>query len=304
MTSLTNGVVISQSDRERGSKDSSHAEPHLMVISLHSCGNLLHHGLRSLILNPAVKSVAMVGCCYNLVTERLGPPTYKLPNLRPQKNERLERTSSSFDPHGFPMSERFVTYKHKKGEGVRLNITARMMAVQAPQNWTEIDCDSFFTRHFYRALLQRIFLDRGFVSQPTSADDVVGGSPRGWTGTGQPIIIGSLRKGCYKDFVSYVRGSFAKLEEDTERAPHLKKCMDGLTDSEIAAYEVQYKSKRHELCIVWSLMAFSAGAIESAIVADRWLYLKEQEEVKDCWVQTVFGYDQSPRNLVVVGIKK
>ena len=43
-----------------------------MVISLHSCGNLVHYGLRSLLLNSHISAVAMVGCCYNLVTERLG----------------------------------------------------------------------------------------------------------------------------------------------------------------------------------------------------------------------------------------
>lgn len=114
-------------------------DPQLMIISLHSCGNLLHHGLRSLILNPSVKVVAMVGCCYNLVTERLGPPTYKLPSLR-SSNQRLDATSSTRDPHGFPMSERLATYQHRHGQGIRLNITARMMAVQAPENWTATEC--------------------------------------------------------------------------------------------------------------------------------------------------------------------
>lgn len=107
--------------------------PETMVVSLHSCGNLLHNGLRSLILNPCVKIVAMVGCCYNLVTERLGPPTYKLPSLR-LANSRLTQASSTMDPNGFPMSERYATYRHRHGEGMRMNITARMMACQAPQN--------------------------------------------------------------------------------------------------------------------------------------------------------------------------
>jgi hypothetical protein len=52
-------------------------------------------------------------------------------------------------------------------------------------------------------------------------------------------------------------------------------------------------------------MAFSAGVVESLIVVDRWLYLKEHEDlVRDCWVEPVFDYKQSPRNLVVVGIKR
>ena len=52
-------------------------------------------------------------------------------------------------------------------------------------------------------------------------------------------------------------------------------------------------------------MAFSAGVVESLIVVDRWLFLKEHPDtVKDCWVEAVFDYAQSPRNLVVVGVKK
>lgn len=275
----------------------------VMVISLHSCGNLLHHGLRSLILNPAVKVVAMVGCCYNLVTERLGPPTYKFPSLR-SSNRRLDSTSSTFDPHGFPMSERLATYQHQHGQGIRLNITARMMAVQAPENWTATECESFFTRHFYRALLQRIFLDRGIVGKPTQDGDGYGESPRGWTGAGPALTIGSLRKACYSSFIAYVRGAIAKLAEDQERGTEIQRRMEGLVDDDISRYEEKFKGKKKELSIVWSLMAFSASVVESSIVVDRWLYLKEQAEVRDCWVETVFDYKQSPRNLVVVGIKK
>ncbi|MCJ1484886.1 hypothetical protein MMC06_005059 [Schaereria dolodes] len=278
--------------------------PRLMVISLHSCGNLLHHGLRSLVMNPSVKAVAMVGCCYNLVTERLGLPTYKHPTLHPPKL-RADRPPVICDPHGFPMSERMATYGHKRGKGVGLNINSRMMAVQAPQNWTATECEAFFTRHFYRALLQRIFVDRNIMEKPFVDDDAIdSASPRGWSGGGQPIIIGSLRKAYYQSFVSYVRGAIAKISKDRTRGDFIAQKLAALTDVEIDEYEEKYKSKKKELSILWSLMAFSAGVVESVIVVDRWLYLKEQKDVKDCWVQTVFDYEQSPRNLVVVGIRR
>lgn len=308
-----------------------------MVISLHSCGNLVHHGLRSLLLNPSVSAVALVGCCYNLVTERLGPPTYKLPTLRPN-HPRLEKTANAFDPHGFPMSERLATYPlpytplypsdpaEPRPQGVRLNITSRMMAVQAPFNWGRADSELFFTRHFYRALLQRIFLDRGIVSAPVDADATVGGSASGhtskvaWTppngrgpglssdGTSTPLTIGTLRKFAYNDFKSYVRAAEAKLtapnsfcEVDPE---FIRGKMEGLTDEDLERYEREFAEKKHELSVMWSLMAFSAGVVEAVIVTDRWLWLKEQPEVEEAWVEPVFGYALSPRNLVVVGVKK
>lgn len=311
-----------------------------MVMSLHSCGNLVHHGLRSLLLNPSVSAVAMVGCCYNLVTERLGPPTYKLPTLRPN-HPRLEKTANAFDPHGFPMSERLATYplphvplKSVNGDlgadgppkGIRLNITSRMMAVQAPFNWGRTDSELFFSRHFYRALLQRIFLDRGVVSAPVDADSVVGGSASGhtskvnWTppngrgpglssdGTSTPLTIGTLRKFAYKDFRSYVRAAVAKLTAPNSfcEVDHnfIAEKMEGLSDDDIEKYEKEYQEKKHELSVMWSLMAFSAGVVEAVIVTDRWLWLKEQQEVETAWVEPVFDYALSPRNLVVVGIKK
>ena len=87
-------------------------------------------------------------------------------------------------------------------------------------------------------------------------------------------------------------------------APRIQKTMEGLSDADIAAYEERYLHRRHHLCILWSLMAFSAAVMESAMVVDRWLYLEEQDTVDEAWVQTVFEYEKSPRNLVVVGIKK
>ncbi|KAF2140292.1 uncharacterized protein K452DRAFT_289050 [Aplosporella prunicola CBS 121167] len=297
-------------------------DPNLMVISLHSCGNLLHHGLRSLVLNPTVKAVAMIGCCYNLMTERLGPPSYKLPTLRPN-HPRLDQTANAFDPHGFPMSTRYATFplpnEDNSGlsgdEGVRLNITARMMAVQAPQNWGPEDSEAFFTRHFFRALLQRVFLERGVIEAPQTPDDVAAAedgrapcSPAGTGSPGQPIIIGTLKKSCYSGFVNYVRGALAKIlenpEESEERKVLFRERVYPMTDEEIREFEVRYAQRKKELSVVWSLMAFSAGVIEAMIVVDRWLWLLEQEEVGTAWVEPVFGYGMSPRNLVVVGLKK
>lgn len=282
-----------------------HQSPELLVISLHSCGNLVHHGLRSLVLNDTVKAVVLIGCCYNLCTERLGPPTYKLPTLLRSVNQRLTKSSLTCDPHGFPMSEHFLKYRHAKETGIRFNITARMMAVQASSNWTKDACGDFFTRHFYRALIQRIFLDTGFINTPIAADEVIGGTSRGWVGGAEPIIIGRLSKSCYKSFVAYVHGAVHKIGTiNPDMGPILKKCLEGLTEEAIAEYELRYIHKRHELCVVWSLMSFAAQLVECAIVSDRWQFLIEQEEVGQAWVQTVFDYGKSPRNLAIVGIKK
>ncbi|KAK3066073.1 hypothetical protein LTS18_002054, partial [Coniosporium uncinatum] len=74
----------------------------------------------------------------------------------------------------------------------------------------------------------------------------------------------------------------------------------------IANFEHRFEARKKDLAVVWSLMAFSAGVVESLIVVDRYLWLREQEAVGEegAWVECVFGPEQSPRNFVVVGVKK
>ncbi|KAK5663092.1 hypothetical protein OQA88_6508 [Cercophora sp. LCS_1] len=279
----------------------------MMAVSIHSCGNLSHYGIRSMVSNPCIKAVAIVGCCYNLLTEKLGPPTYKPPFSRPSLqpvNARVTRESERRDPQGFPMSERVAAYN---GHGIRFNITARMMACQAPENWTEKESDGFFTRHFYRAVLQKIFLDKGVIARVYhSGEDGDQASP--FNSSTNPVVIGSLRKQCYTSFNAYVRGAITKLTTNADFSQYSQVIRDKLgdiTDEEIGRYEEEYRCRKRELSAVWSLMAFSATVVESVIVMDRWLFLKEHSDVvADCWVETVFDYQQSPRNLVVVGIKR
>ncbi|KAL8855315.1 MAG: hypothetical protein Q9178_008029 [Gyalolechia marmorata] len=299
---------INQTSSSSSTRPSTIQPPNSMVISLHSCGNLLHHGLRSLTLNPSVRAVAMVGCCYNLLTERL-PPLQRPPstNLR-VPNARLTQTSSTCDLHGFPMSERFLGYKHSNGTGIRFNITARMMAVQAPHNWTQADCDSFFTKHFFRALFQRILLDKGIIDGPGTvhSEDIKGRhDPKGVERSGrkEPVILGSLRKSAYASFLTYVRAAISKLSASQSHGALVAQHLADLTDEEVQSYEAKYAHKKKHLSIVWSLMAFSAQVVESAIVVDRWSWLREQEVVKEAWVENVFEYGISPRNLVVCGVK-
>ncbi len=146
-------------------------DPRMMAISIHSCGNLSHFGIRSMVRNPCIKAVAIVGCCYNLMTEKLGPPTYKLPFNRPSLqaiNGRVVRESARHDPHGYPMSDRISTYN---GDGIRLNITARMMACQAPQNWTEKRAMGSSPATSSARSCKKIFLDKGVISRVYHTED-------------------------------------------------------------------------------------------------------------------------------------
>ncbi|KAJ5958224.1 uncharacterized protein N7479_005374 [Penicillium vulpinum] len=279
------------------------SDARVMVVSLHSCGNLVHHGVRSLVLNPSVVAIAMIGCCYNLLTERLGPATYKIPILR-SAHPRLKRTGSSWDPHGFPMSKLYETYQAKTTTGFKLNITARAMAVQAPYNWGHADSEGFFTRHFYRALLQRVLLDRDIIPKPDVPNDLYKDHTDDPDSGGIALIVGSLRKTAFESFPAYVRAATVKLSRDPTRGELVKERICTMSEEELQRYEADYLHARKNLSIVWSLMAFSSQVVEAAIVVDRWQFLREHDSVKECWVEPVFEYGQSPRNLAVIGIKK
>lgn len=282
--------------------DGKQVDARVMVVSLHSCGNLLHHGIRSLVMNPSVVAIAMIGCCYNLVTERLGPATYKLPALR-LGHPRLKQAATAYDPHGFPMSKRLESYPHDSGTGVKLNITARSMALQAPNNWSRQESENFFTRHFYRALLQRILVDRNVGPKPTIPKNIYDLNTSD-ENAGKAFIVGSLRKSAFDSFSAYVHAAVAKLEHDPHLGPKVTQGMAGITEEEISRYVADYAYAKKNLSIVWALMAFSASLAEVIVVVDRWQFLREQDEVKEAWVEPVFDYGLSPRNLAVVGIKK
>ncbi|KAL4903370.1 hypothetical protein BDW74DRAFT_39462 [Aspergillus multicolor] len=291
------------SETTNGSEQPEQAsDANVMVVSLHSCGNLVHHGVRALVLNPSVKAIAMIGCCYNLMTERLGPATYKIPVLRTM-HPRLSKDASAYDPHGFPMSKRLEEFEHDGGTGVKLNITARSMAVQAPYNWGTDDAEDFFTRHYYRTLLQRVLVDKGVVRKPSIPKDLYGTDPE-QEDVGNPVIVGSLRKTAFTSFQAYLRAAVVKLSRDPVYGQKVQDNLVGITDEELDRYAAEYWPTKKRLSVTWTLMSFCASVAEAIIAVDRWQYLREQDCVKECWVEPVFDYGLSPRNLAVIGIKK
>ncbi|RPA88214.1 hypothetical protein BJ508DRAFT_410081 [Ascobolus immersus RN42] len=300
--------------------------PKLTIISLHSCGNLLHHALKSLVETPNVTSLAVIGCCYNLMTERYGT-TYK-PPLRVITTPYLFQTA---DENGYPLSH-FLREEEPQPEGravekakVHLNITARSMACQAIQNWTNETSDAFFTRHFYRALLQRVLVDRKIVNvsrkpapEPEVKTEVEANGETKELPKGTPIIIGSLRKPAYASFKSYVTHAMPKIKA---LLPHLPESQFQIPDEEVEGYTERFGDRRKQLCIIWTLMAFVAGLVESLILVDRLKFCEEvfaEEERKwresgpkegkkwvrgRAWVRVGFEFEHSPRNLVICAVK-
>ncbi|KAK9471952.1 methyltransferase domain-containing protein [Dipodascopsis tothii] len=222
----------------------------VVMTGLHACGNLSHHAIRALVDTPEIAAVAVVGCCYNLMTEQ----------------------AVEADSIGYPMSRTLAAAR------IPLPLTARMLACQAPATWTRATREAFFTRHFYRALLQRVFLDRGLV------------------GPGQPkVLIGSLRKQWYASFAAYCAGASGKLAAGRPGWPSV--------DAAVAEqYLGQYGTRRRQLALLWTLMACTVAPLTEAVIhLDRFYFVREAG-ARHAAVRVVFDQALSARNLVVVGI--
>lgn len=53
--------------QEPGEIADDRGDPGLMIISLHSCGNLIHHAINALLANDEVKAIAVVGMLPDLL---------------------------------------------------------------------------------------------------------------------------------------------------------------------------------------------------------------------------------------------
>ena len=121
---------------------------------------------------------------------------------------------------------------------------------------------------------------------------------------GNPVIVGSIRKSAFASFPAYARAAVAKLSRDAHIGEKVQAKMGDVTEEELNRYEQEFQHAKKNVSITWTLMAFSASLIEAVILVDRWQFLREYDFVKDCWVEPVFDYSDSPRNLAVIGIKK
>ncbi len=208
-----------------------------LAVSIHSCGDLTWHALSAL-SQPSFKAVAIVGCCYN---------SMKI----------------------FPYS--------KKLSPCTMSTTAKMIACQAPQNWTKETSENFFKRHFYRALLQRLMADMGLLREE------------------KRLLVGSLRSPCFESFAKYTRAGMGKLDMEsnvTEEAVRLA-----------PRYEESYASRFMHVKILWTLICACSALLESCILLDRYYFMMEQPQVAGAQIINVFDQTISPRNMAVVAWK-
>lgn len=107
------------------------------------------------------------------------------------------------------------------------------------------------------------------------------------------MVIGGLPRSAYTSFPAYADAALRKLSF----APD---ALGG--EAGAAAYEATYSAREGEIRIAWTLAAILAPVLESVILLDRFLYLKEQG-ITDVRVVPCFDYTISPRNMVIIAHK-
>ncbi|KAF7722108.1 hypothetical protein EC973_003688 [Apophysomyces ossiformis] len=184
--------------------------------------------------------------------------------------------SEEGDSAGFPMSNilRNINY--------RMGTTAQVLACQSPARWAEQKAESLnsFEHHFFKAILQFIMVEKGL------------------TRTSSPLVIGRINK--KKDFPTYVQTALKRLNLP----------VDSISKEEAEQYYRSLKEKKidKKLIVTWTLRALLAPVLESVILVDRWLYLKDAVKSsanphKGVWMWPLFDPSTSPRNVVFVASK-
>ncbi|KAK2616389.1 hypothetical protein QQS21_000630 [Conoideocrella luteorostrata] len=225
-----------------------------MLIGLHACGSLSEHMLRYFSTVTCIEALAVVGCCYNHIVPR-----------------------SLSDPTGFPISSTL------RKLDVTLSSTALMTGCQSPNNWKRPEMDSrpegtsvFSKRRFYRAILEKIFFDKGLNCHPAD------GSRPAW----------GTRKTDVANFIRFARRAMDLLKIDYGK----------ISDAELTAYEQRYRDCESQIAILWTLSVLCGKVVESVVAMDRYWFLKEQD-AKGIDIVPIFDFKVSPRNMMVVAEK-
>ena len=175
---------------------------------------------------------------------------------------------SPLHPHGFPISTAM------RENGLKMKASALVTGCQAPTNWPPQPVNSMFGRKgFYRAVLEKLLWDKQLLAQD------------------QQRPVWGIRTGDLVSFRAYTSRALSSL--------HLRLGVD-ITEEEIVEYEQRFEGRKGEIAVLQTLSVLLCRVVESVIAVDRVMFLREGA-MGEVDVVPVFRYEESPRNLMVVG---
>ncbi|KAJ1904995.1 hypothetical protein LPJ81_002174 [Coemansia sp. IMI 209127] len=256
----------------------SKREERWMLCGLHACGDLSSAILKAFAESDAA-AVVLVPCCYNLISE-------------PASDAETTSQAAPAAAAGFPLSQSAFS-------SVRLGTNALKTACQATGRW-DVDAVSVlgvFKRSYHRALLQYMMVSHGQLS----AEDTIPVVGRVTSNDLKAVMtredvslqLGKLAHddaGAGMEFAVYALAALEKMKHPWR--PTVAQCV-----------ECQHGMKHglQQVAAAWTLMAMVGPLVESMLVVDRALYLREccgaGGSVR---AFALFDVVESPRNVVLV----
>lgn len=263
--------------------------PGICLSGLHTCGNLAASCITIYNRNKDISALCNIGCCYHLLTEYFNKFTYvalrdKSSQVNPVPNIRdlYSEMQNEIDP-GFPLSKYLYTQQ------VELGRSARMLACQSIHRVVNRK-EQPHNHLFFRALVDILIKEK---------------CPEYY----ESVEVGKIKR-C-STFIEYVRKCSKKSE--------YLKAFDNISENELNALWEKYSKDKPYLDLFYLIRLSLAQVIETVILLDRLLYLKEfDEEIanstdhndrfndstkRKSYLVKVFDPVVSPRCYGIVGIK-
>ncbi|KAI0243974.1 hypothetical protein L0F63_004623 [Massospora cicadina] len=156
--------------------------------------------------------------------------------------------------------------------------SSEFLKARAPSTWAANPdgCFEFFKRHFYRALLQKLMVELGLI-----------------TATQAPPTIGKLKKFSYSSFQTYAEAALTQLRY---RVPSSEK---------LNSFYTQHLTGYRQLALVWTLQSALAPVVETLLILDRYLNIKERlGSSGSVTILPMFDLTLSPRCFALVAHKE
>ena len=263
----------------------------IFLFGLHNCGNLTSNTLKIFLQNNYFKSIAIIGCCLNLLNEYINPETKSSKEFTDfynsigyDKNNKFLDNSFIYDIKdnniGYPLSD-YIKKNYKNiffGKDIR---NAAML-----NNIENAPYDSISThKNFFRALLQK-FLEENLNEYAN---------------------IYGLGKNKYNDkytFTEYVKDFLIQIKNREKDEKILEKIEKLINDVDIVGNKF-YEENKFLLSKHYALNLIRikfAKIVEYIVALDRVIFLLEKG-INNVKLIRIFNNHISPRNLLIYASK-
>ena len=258
-----NGTLI----RDRNADPMTHKKPRILITALHACGNLSSSTILTAYRRVTnIKSIMIVGCCYQLLT----------PSGFPISSVLKDACSDCSEGDYFPFSLSTMARTPK------LQITYRLLncACQTMIGFSRQRIKDTWLSFTYRALLESVLDEHGVQVYNGIDKDTDNGQAK--------IKVGTLNRDAYAHGFEH----YASLVCDK---------IGGvvLSHDQIAQCQVSLDANvlQGRIAFTCTMKRMLGPCIESLVLLDRLLYTNEISP--NAQLLNLFDHDQSPRNMVL-----